>query len=318
MSLTELDAAALFHDGELKVQQRAGVADVALKVGQGAIESAIDPGVAAFLGRWLFVITAAQTPDGRVWASLRFGPPGFMETLDSTHLHIVGPTADGSPLSLAASAGPFRLGLLAIESLSRMRIRINGTASATESGILLEIEQVYGNCSKYIAARAPVEVINGGRADPARRDSDRLDEAQQVLVERADTAFVASIHAERGADASHRGGRPGFLEVKDAGRRVLLPDYTGNRMFQTLGNLTVDPRIGMLIMDWETGKSLQLTGTAEILWDGPEVARRPNAHRVTVIEIDSVSEQACALPIRFELREASKLNPALPDDAPHR
>jgi hypothetical protein len=119
------------------------------------------------------------------------------------------------------------------------------------------------------------------------------------------------MHAERGADASHRGGRPGFLEVADGGRRVLLPDYIGNRMFQTLGNLTVDPRIGMLIMDWETGRSLQLSGTAEILWDGPQVARRPKVQRVTVIDIDIVSEQACALPIRFELRQASELNPPL-------
>jgi uncharacterized protein len=94
---------------------------------------------------------------------------------------------------------------------------------------------------------------------------------------------------------------------------VLLPDYSGNRMFQTLGNLAVDPRIGMLIVDWETGRTLQLSGIAEILWDGPEVERRPKAHRVIAIEVHAVADQVRALPIRFELRQPYPLQPPLPD-----
>jgi hypothetical protein len=82
-------------------------------------------------------------------------------------------------------------------------------------------------------------------------------------------------------------------------------------MFQTLGNLTCDPRIGMLIVDWDTGRTLQIAGTATIRWDGPEVRSRPKVDRVVIIEVDAVSEQVRALPVRFELRELSRLNPPL-------
>ena len=92
---------------------------------------------------------------------------------------------------------------------------------------------------------------------------------------------------------------------------MLLPDYAGNRMFQTLGNLTLDSRIGMLVTDWETGRTLQLAGTAEILWDGPEVARRPKVDRVVAITVQAVAEQVRALPVRFALREPHPLNPPL-------
>ncbi len=139
-----------------------------------------------------------------------------------------------------------------------------------------------------------------------------LSAKQAAFVHATDTVFVASAHAERGTDASHRGGRPGFLEVSDDGRRILLPDYTGNRMFQTLGNLTLDPRIGMLVADWETGRTLQLAGTAEILWDGPAVARRRRVDRVVAITVQAVAEQVRALPVRFTLREPHPLNPPLP------
>jgi predicted pyridoxine 5'-phosphate oxidase superfamily flavin-nucleotide-binding protein len=304
----------LFHEGERHVQRRAGVADVALRVGRGALQSAIDPEFAAFLAQRLFLVAGAQAADGRVWASLLVGPPGFARALDSMHLHIVARPAPGDPLEEALRSGPVALGLLALDAGTRSRIRVNGTATLTEAGILVVIEEVFGNCTKYIGQRVPVQVIGEGRPDPARVTGTALTEDQRLVITRTDTAFVASAHPDRGADASHRGGRPGFLEVDDDGRRVLLPDYTGNRMFQTLGNLAVDPRIGMLIVEWETGRTLQLAGRARILWDGPEVHARPKVDRVVVIEVESVAEQARALPVSFELREPHHLNPPLPGD----
>jgi uncharacterized protein len=248
----------LFHEGELAVQRRAGVADVARRVGEGSIERELAPEVSAFIAHQLFLFCATRTPDGGVWASLLVGPPGFAHRIDADHLLLATRPATGDPLSLALAHGPSPLGILALESATRTRVRVNGTATQTEAGIAVEVHEAFGNCTKYIGARVPVELLADGMVDSSRRSSDRLDAEQIALVRGADTAFVASVHGERGADASHRGGRPGFLEVDDDGRRVLLPDYSGNRMFQTLGNLAVDPRIGMLIVDWETGRTLQL------------------------------------------------------------
>jgi uncharacterized protein len=303
----------LFHEGELAVQRRAGVVDVARRVGEGSIEHALAPEVIAFLGHQLFLFCATRTPDGAVWASLLVGPPGFARGVDAGRLLLATRPAVGDPLALALAHEPAPLGILALEAATRTRVRVNGTATTTEDGIVVEVHEAFGNCTKYIGARVPVELLAEGMVDSSRRSSDRLDAEQIELVEGADTAFVASVHGQRGADASHRGGRPGFLEVRDDGRRVLLPDYSGNRMFQTLGNLTVDPRIGILIVDWETGRTLQLSGVAEILWDGPEVQRHPKADRVIAIEVHAVADQVRALPIRFELRQPYPLQPPLPD-----
>jgi predicted pyridoxine 5'-phosphate oxidase superfamily flavin-nucleotide-binding protein len=305
----------LFHEGELAVQQRAGVADVARRVGEGSIEHQLAPEVVAFLTHQLFLFCATRTPDGAVWASLLIGPPGFAHGIDARHLLLATRPAADDPLAQALAHGPAPLGILALEAATRTRVRVNGTATQTEDGIAVVVHEAFGNCTKYIGVRVPVELLNDGMVDSSRRSSDRLDAEQTALVRGADTAFVASVHGERGADASHRGGRPGFLEVDDDGRRVLLPDYSGNRMFQTLGNLTVDPRIGMLIVDWETGRTLQLSGIAEILWEGPEVERRPKADRVIAIEVQAVADQVRALPIRFELRQPYALQPPLPDEA---
>jgi predicted pyridoxine 5'-phosphate oxidase superfamily flavin-nucleotide-binding protein len=306
----------LFHEGELAVQRRAGVADVARRVGTGSIEHELAPEVIAFLSHQLFLVCATRTPDGDVWASLLVGPPGFARGIDARHLLLAARPAAGDPLAQALAHGPAPLGILALEAATRTRVRVNGTATQSEHGIAVEVDEAFGNCTKYIGARVPVELLAEGRVDSARRSSDRLNADQAELVRGADTAFVASVHGERGADASHRGGRPGFLEVGDDGRRVLLPDYSGNRMFQTLGNLTVDPRIGVLIVDWETGRTVQLTGSAEILWDGPEVERRPQAARVIAIDVHAVADQIRALPIRFELRQPYPLQPPLPDETP--
>jgi predicted pyridoxine 5'-phosphate oxidase superfamily flavin-nucleotide-binding protein len=307
---------ALFHEGERAVQARAGVAEIALNVGRGALQPAIDPEFAAFLAERVFVVAGAEGPDGRIWASLLVGPPGFARALDSEHLQLLTRPAPGDPLEAALAAGPVRLGLLAIDQATRSRIRVNGIARPTEAGIVVNVKEVFGNCPKYIAARVPVELIEEGRSDPARELGSHLAEHQRELVRTADTAFVASAHPERGADASHRGGRPGFLEVDEDGTRIVLPDYTGNRMFQTLGNLTVDARIGMLIVDWDSGRTLQIAGSAEILWEGPEVDARPRADRVVVISVEAVAEQARALPIRYELRSPSALSPPLPSEQP--
>jgi len=305
----------LFHEGELAVQRRAGVAEIARRVGENSIECDVAPEVIAFLAHQMFLFCATRTPDGGVWASLLVGAPGFTRGIDSRHLLLATRPATGDPLAQALAHGPAPLGILALQAASRTRVRVSGTATQTEQGIALHVREAFGNCTKYIGARVPVALLAEGHADFTRHEADHLDAGQIALVRAADTAFVASAHAGHGADASHRGGRPGFLEVDDAGRRLMLPDYTGNRMFQTLGNLTIDPRIGMLIVDWETGRTLQLSGTAEIIWDGPEVERRPKAHRVIAIEVRAVADQVLALPIRFELREPYPLQPPLPADA---
>jgi len=110
-------------------------------------------------------------------------------------------------------------------------------------------------------------------------------------------------HPERGADASHCGGRPGFIEVTADGRLLTVPDYIGSRMFQTLGNLTVRQQVGLMLIDWETGCTVQVTGRARIVWDPQAVTSRPGAERLIEVAVDLVHEHDRAMPARWSLIE---------------
>jgi predicted pyridoxine 5'-phosphate oxidase superfamily flavin-nucleotide-binding protein len=216
--------------------------------------------------------------------------------------------AAADPLAAAFEPPGGPIGLLAIEPGTRSRIRLNGTAVRTPDGILVDVTEVFGNCRKYIQRRAPGHGLDPPRK-PQRRTGTGLDEYQAALIRRADTFFIASSHPQRGADASHRGGSPGFVEVCGEPGTLRFPDYPGNRMFQTLGNITVDPRVGLLFADWDTGSVLQLTGRARIVWDKDHVATWPAAERLVEVQIDAIREQERVIPTRWDMLEASRVNP---------
>jgi hypothetical protein len=123
---------------------------------------------------------------------------------------------------------------------------------------------------------------------------------QRKFIEGADTFFLATVHAH-GADASHRGGNPGFVRVDSPGE-LRWRDYPGNSMFLTLGNLAVDPRAGLLFLGWESGAALQLTGTArtEFTEDGERTVR---------FTLTEVVETSAASPLRWSAPEYSPANP---------
>jgi uncharacterized protein len=309
-------ADGVFHEGELAVQRRAGVADVAAQVGDGNVRTALTENFAWFLSQRFFVIVASVDPEARVWASLLFGPVGFIEAPDPSHLELMAEPAPGDPLQRALDAGPAPIGLLAIEAADRARIRVNGIATRLpEGGIRLEVRESFGNCPKYIARRVPAGLLDEGRRGEDRIASESLDEGQRALIAAADTFYVASVHPQRGADASHRGGRPGFVAVAPDGRSLRFPDYRGNNMFQTLGNIEADGRAGLLFVDWQAGDTLQIAGRAAIVWDAEAIAGWPGARRLVDVTIEAVEHQPRALPLRWDFLEASKVNPPLPDEA---
>ena len=297
----------LFHDGEHAVQRRAGVERAAAQVGRGIL-SFVPAEFGAFLSRQPFVVVASQDQHGRVWASLIAGGIGFARALDDRQILLSGAPAPGDPLEDALDRPPAQIGVLAIKFGTRQRIRLNGAAQRTGGGILLTVTEAFGNCAKYIQRRIPTG-LPAGPAAPAPRRSAALDARQAAIVRGADTFFIASTHPERGADASHRGGRPGFVDVTSGGRVLTFPDYMGNRMFQTLGNLTVNPQTGLLVVDWETGTTMQLTGQARIIWDAHAMRSRLGAERLVEIAVGAVHEHERAMPARWSLIEPYQRNP---------
>ena len=222
-----------FHAGELEMQRRAGAVDEARDVGR-IIGNRVPTAAARFLERQRVAVAASLDRGGRVWASLLTGPPGFVTVVDDGLLHLAGRPADGDPLPDNLRSRP-QLGLLVIDLATRQRMRFNGRALDAPEGIFLSVDQVYGNCPKYIQRRsleAEPPAATGG--PPIARDA--LDDRQQEWIAGADTFFIASAHPDGGADASHRGGFPGFVRVLGP-ERLAFDDYPGNGMFNTLGNL---------------------------------------------------------------------------------
>lgn len=308
---------ATFHPGEVEVQRRAGVRDEADDVGR-IIGASIPPALGPLLAEFRLAVAGSIDAHGRVWASLMTGPPGFLKVVDETRLEIEARPADGDPIWTNLPARP-ELGLIIFDPATRRRVRLNGRGELSRGGgISLAVEQLYGNCRKYIQMRRLVDAA--GRTDAAiQRDAARgrrapvrssgLSAAQQARIAAADTFFIASTHPQGGADASHRGGRPGFVHVGGA-RTLSFPDYAGNNMYNTLGNLAGDPRAGLLFVAFENGDLIQTTGRATLVWERDAVAAHRGARHVVVeYAIDEVLETPGGSPLRWVLVEPSPVNP---------
>ena len=187
-----------------------------------------------------------------------------------------------------------------------------GLLKPVKTEMTVTVDQSFGNCPQYIQTRG-FEFIarppGTGRSGPLRTRIDRIDAAATVMIENADTFFVASAANPggdariEGVDVSHRGGRPGFVLVE--GNTLTIPDYSGNLHFNTLGNFFVNPKAGLLFADFEYGDILMLTGTVEVIWEGPEVDAFRGAERLWKFTLDHGYRLPAALPMRWTFREFS-------------
>ena len=117
--------------------------------------------------------------------------------------------------------------------------------------IRLQVDESYPNCPKYIQKRqVTANLVGTDQPTLTVERGDALGPEQRAVITKADTLFVASVHPERGVDASHRGGNPGFVTIVDD-RTLRIPDYKGNCMFNTFGNFVVNPRAGLIFVDFE-------------------------------------------------------------------
>ncbi len=301
-----------YHPGELSVQIRAGVQSGAARINK-SIHETIPMIAQTFLHEQPMVVVSSTDLEGHLWASLLTGEAGFLQTPDHQTIEIKATPRPDDPLAANLSVGA-SMGMIVIDFATRRRMRVNGWVKSVQDGIVIHTEQVYSNCPKYIQARA---LVTGNRGEQQLRTTDtpapavrtqQLTNEQQAWIARADTFFVASSHPEGGSDVSHRGGPPGFVRVESA-TRLIFPDYAGNRMFQTLGNISVQPQTGLLFLDFEHGHTLQLSGRADVIWDKERVAVFPGAERLVEFTIQDILEIDYAFPLRWQLLAYSPFLP---------
>jgi predicted pyridoxine 5'-phosphate oxidase superfamily flavin-nucleotide-binding protein len=260
-----------------------------------------------------FVVLGAADVEGGLQATLLTGAPGFVRSPDATRLTIDALPAPGDPLAGALQSGD-PVGLLGIELPTRRRNRANGRVMASrEHGMTLQIAQSFGNCPKYIQRRELLPTMHTAVPGPAQHAT-VLDARAAALIGRADTFFIASRTprdvTRGGYDVSHRGGRPGFVCVGDAGRSLSWPDYSGNALFNTLGNLMLEPEAALVFADFDGGDLLHVNGRATIIWEGAALAAVPGAERLLRLEVERVLLRPAAWPLRWRLLEMSPVLPA--------
>ena len=294
-----------FHEGELLVQDRAGARGEARRVGQ-MLRVEIRPDVRPWLAERRFVVLAAETVGGRVWVSILAGPPGVVRSSDDgTQLDLTALPDQADPIAPAISPGS-SIGVLAIDFAARRRYRVNGAVRSAGAGISVEVREAFGNCPKYIHAYAALS--DGPVSHKSPRTSERLNDRQKHWIEQAETLFLGTTHPDAGADVSHRGGAAGFVRVTSP-RELVWGDYSGNRLFQSLGNTAVHPPAGLLFVETETGSTLQLTGALGIDWSPEAAATIPGAERVLRFSITEIVERRAAIPLRWARGESSPFNP---------
>jgi len=145
--------------------------------------------------------------------------------------------------------------------------------------------------------------------------SDVIEEADRTFIEAADMVFVATADELGRPTCSYKGGDPGFVRVLDQ-RTIALPDYDGNGMFLSWGNVLVNPHVGLLFIDFERRRRLRLDGHASVDADDPLRDAYPRARSVVRIGVRRVYPNCPRYIHRYALVERSRYVPRPGEEPP--
>ncbi|MCP3655986.1 pyridoxamine 5'-phosphate oxidase family protein [Herbaspirillum sp.] len=295
----------VWHAGEKQLQAQLGVADKMESVGQRVIRDFMPEQHRDFYGQLPFIVVGSVDPSGDAWATFLEGRPGFLASPSPTRLdmHARPPAEDPAAAGMSAGAP---VGLLGIEMHTRRRNRMNGVLAPLADGWGVQVDQSFGNCPRYIQLRDYSFAQDPAEARNVQAESlDTLDAPALALIAGADAFFVATYADQEGrrqVDVSHRGGKPGFVRVDEAGV-LTVPDFNGNLFFSTLGNIVLNGRAGLLFVDYASGDVLQMTGQAEVILDSPEIAAFEGAERLWTFRPQRIVRRRAALALRWAFQE---------------
>ncbi len=306
-----------FHEGEIAVQEQAGVRDRAEMLARRVVRDYMPDQHREFYTGLPFLILGSVDDQGRPWASLLAGEEGFVQSPDPTRLSINANPLPGDPLAGTLKSGT-QLGVLGLEPATRRRNRMTGTATMRDpegvgaGGFDIDVVQAFGNCPKFIQTR---EFTSSDRPPKGHSKetivrSTSLDAHTQNVISKADTLFIASSYTDpentlaSGGDVSHRGGKPGFVRIEDQ-RTLSFPDFSGNKHFNTLGNLRLNPKAGLLFIDFDMKDLFYMTGTAKVIWEGDDLSAFDGAERLVRFELDECIRSYGSLPFNVTFGEYS-------------
>jgi len=303
MDIDDRLSSEVFHPGEAAIQDRLGVREQIEDLGRRLVRDYMPDQHRTFFAQLPFILIGALDSTRQPWATVLAGPAGFIQSPDPRTLVIDAHPNATDPLAGALVPGA-SVGLLGIEPHTRRRNRMNGVIQeASGSGLQVAVSQSFGNC--------PYVEVSLGEAQIRRGTT--LDVEQQERIRQADTFYIASAHPSseenaapyEGVDVSHRGGKRGFIRVDADGSRLTIPDFVGNFLFNTFGNLQLNPRCGLVFIDFSSGGLLHVAGRGVVIWDGPQVSAFEGAQRLLRFEITGWQWVDGVLPLRWGPEELS-------------
>ncbi|KAF2193022.1 hypothetical protein K469DRAFT_715049 [Zopfia rhizophila CBS 207.26] len=279
------------------------------------------------------------------WTTLWGGTPGFSQPLgggiigtrtivdgvnDPVVQGLVGGSEKGEMVQGDANGDGIgrMVSGLAIDLMTRKRVKIFGRMIAGSLGevdvefpegaertegapekqdqlqLVTKIEQSLGNCPKYLNQ---YELRPAFVTSKLLAQSAELNEEAQALVQKADMFFLSSS-TDEDMDTNHRGGPPGFVRIISP-TEIAYPEYSGNRLYQTLGNLQMNPKVGVTFPDYETGNILYITGTVEILVASDAANLLPGSNLALKIKIEKARLVEGGQPFRGTKKVPSPYNP---------
>lgn len=315
------------HEGELHVQRmRNAPADQSSYI-SGAINDEMSHQHVDYYRQLQFLPISALDTSGTPWVTILCNP-----TITAPKDELLLVTARVNPVdpfvvAVCASEGrPIQFAGVGIDFRRRSRVKIAGTVdSATVTtvsegeqylNIALQTNEHMGNCPKYITIR---QLRPLPRTPTTASFQKHLPTQALELLEKASTIFISTRHHdqdERESDmgCNHRGGPKGFVRYfeDENGGHLVLPDYSGNRFYQSLGNVETDPVMGLAIPDFTTGDLLQVSGRARNLFNEQAEKIMPGATLITLVSVDSAILTRGALDLELVGHEQmSPYNPKL-------
>ncbi|KAH3938981.1 hypothetical protein HBH70_125500 [Parastagonospora nodorum] len=302
--------------------------------------SMLSPQASFMLQKGSMLALGTLDAEFRPWTTLWGGSPGFSEPLggglvgtrtlvdgewDPVVQALVGDAVDGEMLQ--PKDGGKMLAALAIDLMTRKRVKLAGKmvagtvqevdvepdngrndsrapAKQKQIQLVTRIEQSLGNCPKY---------LNQYQLQPTIVEAKKLSEGPSLtaeakaLISQADMFFLTTS-TEQDMDVNHRGGSPGFVRILSP-TEIVYPEYSGNRLYQSLGNLQLNPKIGISFPNYQTGDVLYTTGTASILV-GTEAAKLlPGSNLAVKIDLISTRHVQNGIPFRGTPHDPSPYNP---------
>ncbi|KAJ5819747.1 oxidoreductase [Penicillium riverlandense] len=271
-----------WHSGERKMHDLMKVSDQV-----NPTSELLPPGTGHFVYQAPLVAIGVVDHWGKPWTTVLGGEPGFARPVGDSMIMMdtPAPNMDDPILQFLLGSTPVNqtaqfhgekpiIAGLAIDLESRMRVKLHGRFRAGQvyyegqtrrAQLVFEIDASLPNCPKYLNEKFIIPNLSDPKTLP---DSPKLSPQAVDLLKKADLFFISSSNAGVDMDTNHRGGPPGFVRVvsnNPSGAVLIYPEYSGNRLYQTLGNIQTTPFAGLTVPDFDTGDVLYLTGEAQVL-----------------------------------------------------